>query len=69
MGAMGDTAPAKPTFVRIFNDGRFALLRVAYERITHAYLNTPAAAVTGILIEIDVFECHLNTSPTKSGLP
>ena len=58
MGAMGDAASAKPTFVWIFDDGRFALLWVAYKCITHADLNTPAAAVTGILIKIDVLECH-----------
>ena len=58
MGAMGDTASAKPAFVRIFYDGRLALLRVVYKCITHADLNTPAAAVTGILIKIDVLECH-----------
>jgi len=69
MRAMGDTASAKPAFVRIFNDGRFALLRVAYERITHAYLNTLAAAVTGIFIKIDVFKCHLIAFPNKLSLP
>jgi hypothetical protein len=57
---MGDTASAKPTFVGIFHDGRFTLLGVAYKCITHAYFNTLAATITGILIKIDVFECHLS---------
>jgi hypothetical protein len=66
---MGDTASAKPAFVGVFKDRRFAFLRVAYERITHADFNALAASVTGIFIKIDMFKCHLFASPIDLSLP
>jgi len=59
---MGDTATANPAFFRVFQDGRFSFIRISDEGIAHADVDTSAAAVTGILIEINVVESHFSST-------
>jgi hypothetical protein len=62
MGAVRNAAAAKPAFIRVLQNRRLAFFRIVDEGITHADVNTPAAPITDILIEIYMPESHDRSS-------